>query len=1539
MPIQYTVVALPRSVALHAAVHVALFVSPRLSPDGTLADFDPVVRWAEAVADPQTTITLTDQSHVPYTITPALPDDPRWWEAVFPPETPVRAWDSRSLDGRTLQSFPADSGPRIAKVLHASSFAASPLDTPTPRGNPIVTLMDGFARQLGAFRETRDGMVYDESLATERLDRATEGGLSAIPSRGGSESTAGAAGGLMSVLGDLHRARRFFERPESAQEYKARPDTTSPRLSVPERDFHERLTLLGDQPELLARLGLIIPLRVGELDRLRDARWLSASIELAAAGDLTLPTRVLCRDVGDNLVTVGADGGDWRDGRLRAGDPERFTLLDLDPDASALKLDRFLWTAPRLVGQQDKGEPGNAAPPTLKGHGFAVARSERADELAARQAMAATVTEPALAGAGAPLLRTEDVTRGMRVEVWDDTAKGWFSLHARLRETRVEGMASFTTTGEGWIQTGTVQETQGVENGKVYVHEQLFGWSGWSLSAPHPALTLEHTYEAPSTDTSVPERNERLADPVAPDDPQLHVVAISRVQKGTLPRLRYGRAYALRAWAVDLAGHSPDPAGFAPGPPIAGPPAERLVAAAEERLAAPRPQREATALDELVRIVRSTAAANLAAGTADDAAAPAFALDAAALVLPPAVDKALAPGDTEIRTLLLARADQRLRALAPLRETPTRRRAVERAVAPLLTGRGPLVAEPGGWSGSALARAVAGGGLLADLLDGIDLLLDTATPLRTLLRWHPADPPVLVPRAPYTEGESLRHLVVRSGVTTARDPELGDTITLTDVDTWAAAATAARPGVSVDYPHACERHVAPPKVSQFEAELQGRFDAAMSPGADPAERRRAILVARREAGSFLDTSVPSADDAGGETTLPWVRLVDPPDAEGPLPAIETLERGDPLAPGQYVIHDTDETVLPYLPDPMVRGLSMVFPDAGRDRPLRPPISIEGTTADYVDLGRWPEVAPYRIRFAAGRPLAAEVDGRTIEVSLPPADILRVRLSSAIDRAKLDLFGFWASLPQEARDDPVLREAASDGWLWALTPSEELVFVHAVPRPLAAPQVLTLTVQRPEADTGAWLSGALDVHGPSTERVDVEATWTQQEDDVAQPGPDDLDPPERHAVACTLPILDYEDLALLGFADSELDAPGIGKLRIHRARHEFGDTRHRVVAYRCRATTRFREYFHPALLADPDDRSVVGAVRRVSIPSSARPAKPAVKQVLPMFRWEEETEPEQPFGLRRRRRAGVRIYLDRPWYSSGDGELLGVVLGELGDEPDRSDATSQWGADPVWHGRGPTRRAISVELDQLFASVGRELPARPVRPLAQLPLVDVQREPTAGVLGYRPEYDASRKLWFADIAVDPRSAIWPFLRLVVARYQPESIAGRHLSQLVRCDYVQIPLERTATLTRPDDRTARVVLSGPVGYRGAADLDRIDASSADGLQALRARIGASRRVLARLQRASATIATDLGWETVSEVPLQIEGFDTASLTAAWVGRLELPEVVQARRPRAGLRWRVTIEETEWLDADPGSSAFSIVGRLPKLPRVVYLDHLPL
>ena len=52
---------------------------------------------------------------------------------------------------------------------------------------------------------------------------------------------------------------------------------------------------------------------------------------------------------------------------------------------------------------------------------------------------------------------------------------------------------------------------------------------------------------------------------------------------------------------------------------------------------------------------------------------------------------------------------------------------------------------------------------------------------------------------------------------------------------------------------------------------------------------------------------------------------------------------------------------------------------------------------------------------------------------------------------------------------------------------------------------------------------------------------------------------------------------------------------------------------------------------------------------------------------------------------------------------------------------------------------------------------------------------------------------------------------MCRYQPDSIDGCHLSQPVRCDHVQLPPERTTSVSRTDDRHVRVVVSGPIGTR--------------------------------------------------------------------------------------------------------------------------------
>ena len=83
-----------------------------------------------------------------------------------------------------------------------------------------------------------------------------------------------------------------------------------------EPDFH-RVALLGDQPTVLRRLGLVIDVSVTELDRLAAARWLTARVVLADGTDPTIATRVACQ-VDEGLFTTVPRSGDWNGGRLAA---------------------------------------------------------------------------------------------------------------------------------------------------------------------------------------------------------------------------------------------------------------------------------------------------------------------------------------------------------------------------------------------------------------------------------------------------------------------------------------------------------------------------------------------------------------------------------------------------------------------------------------------------------------------------------------------------------------------------------------------------------------------------------------------------------------------------------------------------------------------------------------------------------------------------------------------------------------------------------------------------------------------------------------------------------------------------------------------------------------------------------------------------------------------------------------------------------------------------------------------------------------------
>ena len=320
-----------------------------------------------------------------------------------------------------------------------------------------------------------------------------------------------------------------------------------------------------------------------------------------------------------------------------------------------------------------------------------------------------------------------------------------------------------------------------------------------------------------------------------------------------------------------------------------------------------------------------------------------------------------------------------------------------------------------------------------------------------------------------------------------------------------------------------------------------------------------------------------------------------------------------------------------------------------------------------------------------------------------------------------------------------------------TPAHRVRVRHAVRKPRGTPSG-ALAAERAEGSSFATLRPAgggdplLGVHPPSTLSVDVAASWKPLED------PDD-------------PAVELRPVGRIALARADGALPAF--------RHEFGDSKHRSVTYTLTALSRFRECFEEA--ADGSFQTT-GEPASISVPSSARPAPPVVRSVTPGFAWQEERPAGGPI-VRRRLGNRVRVELARPWFATGDGERLAVLILSTGADPAAAGFVTTAGRDPVW---------ATGDIAPFPAPVGTPVAV----PLA------------GGGTGLLVPHGAwaAGDSWFADVVFPGHFSYSALVQLAVARYQPDSLPGLELSPVVRTDFVPLL----------PDRTCRVEVgpSGPV-----------------------------------------------------------------------------------------------------------------------------------
>ncbi|MFF7231798.1 hypothetical protein [Streptomyces sioyaensis] len=634
------------------------------------------------------------------------------------------------------------------------------------------------------------------------------------------------------------------------------------------------------------------------------------------------------------------------------------------------------------------------------------------------------------------------------------------------------------------------------------------------------------------------------------------------------------------------------------------------------------------------------------------------------------------------------------------------------------------------------------------------------------------------------------------------------------------------------------RHLLAPKCSlELAMQHDGAFDAAMGPGAPDAEVRRLFEVAQR-----ADLDVRD------------------------IPHAQVIEAGTGSRAGSYVILPEDGVAMPWLADP---AATHVILNQAEDRPIDPATGLPGTTHGLPKVlkwqATWPGFLPVKLHLvdaASGCKVTKSGDRRTLIVALGPAEQVTLAVSSGLLDTNAELFGVmgWLGITPD-KGDPEFQHILA-GLNRLITPPRTVTLVHAVQRPRHDPGGL-LTPQREAGGADTLLNTRqLDIDIPGTGRIDISAKWTDQEDrPPAAPAPAD------HAAH----VGSYEVRHL----PPQHALPPI--------RQEFGDTRHHHVSYTVTGISRFEDCFTRALAADPRACLAEGTLKDTDVPSTVRPPVPKLLYTVPTFRWTQTVDDGRSI-TRLRQGGGVRVFLERPWFASGNDEALAVLTWPVAPAPgDVLRYVSVAGRDPVRDTGAPP--AVLTH-SQVNASL-----------TTQVNLPEPQR--TLDVLAHTVQFDQEYDRWYADIDLSPlvASSYFPFVRLALARYQPFTMAGvPSLSPALQTEPVQLPPHRRLVVTRTAGQ-ATVMVDG-IGPGGtAANVIRTE---------LQATSPAS----------AADPATDsAGWTTVFRT--------TAAL--GQTHRLDIP--ASGDRPL-----RVVVQEFETYPppADPGSDSTG---------RMVYADIVPL
>jgi hypothetical protein len=733
----------------------------------------------------------------------------------------------------------------------------------------------------------------------------------------------------------------------------------------------------------------------------------------------------------------------------------------------------------------------------------------------------------------------------------------------------------------------------------------------------------------------------------------------------------------------------------------------------------------------------------------------------------------------------------------------------------------------------------------------------------TYQRFENLPTPALVLGNALKDGESVERLVVRSNANSnARDFEKNNPVPN---------------GPSGGFDPNSGRHVKAPRAAQLMAEQHGMFDQAMH--SQSGQKDMYTLITSKD----KPFENPADFTAVSRSFIPF--------------------------------NTTDKIELEYLADPMAAGVVFSLdPDSPRknlggnwtpgvphfysfydDREYSDP-----ATLPVIGFDLWKAPKSFRIQLVESDTAGAKVPNwnaarRILSFYLPKGEMATLRYACFWRpedlQNKSGLFSMLNTAPNASARGPVLQSQH-----WMSSPWRRLTLVHAIQQPLNVPEIvksnnMDITTIRNYDDTTAALRFQLNTHAPSTEKVSLVAKWNEFVDDLAEVKPNIL---PTSAEVASLPIEYRQNVKIFG-------AGGGTDKGIRPVIHAFQDTKHRKVRYAPIATTRYREYF--TLLAQNNPKFVLSnngsPSLEINILSTARPAPPLIEYVIPSFNWLKSSSPgKQETHMRT---ANVQVYMKRPWFSSGEGEMLGVVLCPNGNDG-YAPYTTLWGQDPIYVAAGLNKSQFPT-------------PDKATFPLAveyekSLLLPDTNGAKVA-VAVYAPLYDEDRQLYYCNVPIATGAAYFPFIRLALARYQKNSLRteGKDccISGVVHADWVQLPAPRTVVLNYSGGPAAKnniaIGVVGPIPV--AISLPQISTGNKTPMIRSKIRIWVENPMIPKTEEAFIQIPRDRGNIWNKEFDIDQNFIKDGQMNFATA--IELPDEYKSKP------YRVVIEEYELIPRD--------------------------